>query len=142
MIVGALALSTDRACGKIGGVDRRLSGTTRAERILGALAAHPGGLCAREIADLTGEPGRVEMIHCLAKLGELERSGWVSLAGKATGRGRFPGRAVHVWKLAADDGLITLVTCAADELGPAGAGILARIALTVRDRDREETPAA
>jgi hypothetical protein len=110
----------------------KLPGVSRAERILGALAAHPEGLSAGELADLTEPPGRVGPIRCSGKLAELRRLGWVGMVGTATGRGRYPARAVGIWQLAAVAEEITLLRCAAVEMTPAHAGIVARILLRSR----------
>ena len=79
----------------------KLPGISRVERILGALAAHPEGLSAGELADLTEPPGRVGQIRCSEKLGELRHFSWVHMIGTAAGRGRYPARAVGIWQLAA-----------------------------------------
>lgn len=110
----------------------KLPGVSRAERILGALAAHPEGLSAGELADLTEPPGRVGQIRCSEKLAELRRLGWVHMIGTATGRGRYPGRAVGIWRLAVAADEILLIRCAAAEMTPAHAGIVARILMRSR----------
>lgn len=113
----------------------KLPGVSRAERILGALAAHPEGLSAGEIADLTEPPGRIGQIRCSEKLAKLRRIGWAHMNGKATGRGRYPARAVGVWQLTVAADEISLLRCAAAEMTPAHAGMVARILLRSRQHD-------
>jgi hypothetical protein len=67
-----------------------------------------------------------------SQLAELRRLGRVHMIGTVTGRGRYPGRAVGIWRLAAAADEILLIGCAAAEMTPAHAGIVARIVMRSR----------